>query len=222
LLNVSRYSFQRKFDRRVARGSITKENSEEVCVKKLLVLLFAFLAIPAFAAVDTNERENLCISVVGNMWFPSNDRKLYGYAEEFSQRAKLVVSQIIICESDNPNGLLAGTAMLERKSGNVLVIGVGRRFAQAVEKHLRAIVAHEVAHQVTVDSRACADYREFPLPIFRLSCEQETDRVAAEWVGREDMLAALKETVDYFLIEMIDGPGLGELEKRIQLLERLP
>ncbi|MDO8521347.1 MAG: hypothetical protein Q7S52_04485 [bacterium] len=191
-------------------------------MKKLFVLLFVFLALPALAAVDTNERESLCASVVGKMWFPSTDRKLYGYAEEFSQRAKLAVSQIVICESDNPNGLLAGTKMLEHNSGNVLVIGVGRGFAQAMEKHLRAIVAHEVAHHVTKSSRACADYLVLPLLIFRLSCEQDTDRVAADWVGRDAMLAALKETVDYFLIEMVDGPGLGELEKRIQQLERLP
>lgn len=101
---------------------------------------------------------------------------------------------------------------------------------QEIRKNIQAIFAHEIAHITTSSSDSCAgiadrlNYADEKI----LACEHSTDSLASEWVGKDEMLKALRFMNDYVMKglnffshpELRDSPFVRVPKERVSLLKK--
>ncbi len=189
-------------------------------MKRLLAVLLLCLAFPPMAALSVEEHRELCDSAVGTekRMVPFEDARLKGYVAEFLRRTHLSGAPVLLCVTDHP-GAGAWNDVVETPRGPVFVVGVGRRFAEAMGTHMRAVMAHEVGHVVQGDH--CIR-RRGSLEL----CELDVDRIAIGWVGKPAALAAMRAIIRWGDEESARHPisyaGSGELRERLRVLEATP
>ncbi|MDO8521344.1 MAG: hypothetical protein Q7S52_04470 [bacterium] len=191
-------------------------------MNKLLVLLCMLVSFPALAAVDTAEEQRLCsVAAAEYGWVPSHDIVLRKYGEEFLRNTDLRVPQVLICTSDDPMAMYAWSYLMNHGFDKIFIIGVSHHFGIAMKEHLRAIIAHEVGHEVVKHvGGACDNFRRTKAREDYVLCEHDTDWVAAQWVGKSAMLRMLEDLARYFVSEGNSGIYLENLKRRIELLEK--
>ncbi len=189
-------------------------------MKRLLAVLLLCLAFPAMAALSVEEHRELCDAAVGTekRMMPFEDARLKGYVAEFLRRTHLSGAPVLLCVTDRP-GAGAWNDVVEAPRGPVFVVGVGRRFAEAMGTHMRAVMAHEVGH--VVQGNHCIR-RRGSLEL----CELDVDRIAIGWVGKPAALAAMRAIIRWGDEESAHHPisyaGSGELRERLRVLEATP
>ncbi|MDO8520879.1 MAG: hypothetical protein Q7S52_02075 [bacterium] len=181
----------------------------------LCAVFCATTMLPAIAlgASDLVDDRGLCVELGGRgTWTPRDKPASRFYAQEFLRKADLNVGDILICQSRKSP---VWSFLFKRKGNMVFVIGLSRDFSSAQSEHMRAWMAHEVAHWVPRGKDACQNSRSMTEEEMDIRCEHEIDRIAAGWVGKPAMLAALYGMRDYLL----DMKERTRLARRIALLE---
>ncbi len=186
-------------------------------------LLVALLVLPcaALAAPDVPDDPERC-AVFGkfNGWTPSDDAGVRVGVEEFKGPAGMEFTRILTCTSESER---AGIAYSYLSPDGVFVVALHGRFARTMAAHVRTVIAHEVAHYVTRERGGnCDGYSRTHMPEDHILCEYDTDRAASQWVGRDAVLAALRDTIVYLTPAKMSGPQLVHFARRIQLLEWYP
>lgn len=186
------------------------------------------ISVPAWSAIDATEHRRLCIAASTSIerndeWIPVYSPTLRQYAEELLPHANLWVSDVVLCTSNDPGADPTWSRLMRHGWTDVLVVGVSYRFGVAMTEHLRAIMAHEVAHWIPNNSGgACDKVLRTKKDEDHLLCEHDVDRTGASWVGKSSMLAALRAALRYFETDENSTARRISLEKRIKLLEKSP
>ncbi len=195
----------------------------------IIVLCVALFPAIAWGEISAENARWLCrITPMGGVWVPTENPKVRLYAEEFLRKADLRVADVLLCWTANP--VWSGLIKRENVREKILVIGVSDQLRALRQEHIRAWVAHEVAHWIAITPGSACE------AVFRLNskknsdatqCEHDVDRTAMRWVGKSAMLAALDGLLSLSNMERRDKRDLSpevftDLTKRISLLRDVP
>lgn len=203
-----------------------------VPMRFVVVFYIALFPLVARGALDETDAQRLCtVLLASNAWVPMKNPEVSRFVDEFVRKTRLRVDDVLLCRSDerwatNP----VWNEFIKREEGNVLAIGISDNLVALQGEHIRAWIAHEVAHQVVKSpGSACAAvfHRHSKKSEDSVRCEHDVDRRAMKWVGKSAMLAALRGLLNFSKMERRSKNGLSpeiftELTKRILLLESVP
>lgn len=184
----------------------------------LCITLALFLVAPPALHAQTDE--SLCaLGGKYEAWVPFPDEAMRAHVDEFTRLAGLEFARVLFCASESKRARVAWSMLTKE---NVFVVGIHRRFAREMPKHVRTALAHEAAHLLSRVLPSCVRNAEMFDPDTYVRCEYETDRIAARWMGRGAVLEALRDMIVYITPAQMSGTLLLHMAQRIYLLELYP
>lgn len=189
----------------------------EVFLCVALCLLFYIASVPIARADD------ICAHVFkGPGWHESQNTVLLQAIEDIQTKSKTHL-KIFPCEGNDVrlNGALSNKPLAEL---DVIMVAVSTRLLTEYPESIEALLAHELAHFTTPAGYACTLLARHNLIAEYTACESSVDIAAAQWVGAEAMIHALRALTAYYAKYAIIPPTadtFSTIEYRIEALARM-
>ena len=156
-------------------------------------------------------------------WVPTRNTELEAYAKEFLRNTDHNSFPVLLCVSNDREATFAWNRPIHYGRETIFVFGISRYFMERTREHLRAIIAHEVGHEVaTYKGGACERVDFLKDNDDYVFCEHDADWIGANWVGKPAMLSALEKVLSLMKADGFPQRTLDNVERRISLLSAAP